>query len=113
MTIKELCPVQYAQNVFAKSRCHLIPRTAGCYALCRADGFILYIGQTKNLRERCSRHLHNQQKTMPTKQGAATLFCYVACPVCKLDYIENSWLQKHRHETGTMPILNKVSAPVR
>ncbi len=108
-----LLPTPYSKCSFDKKASASVPCGPGCYAICRSDGFIFYIGQSVNLRSRMRRHLDNPEKTRRTaKNGVASVFYYREYPRDRLDLLENTWIQAYRNEhCGALPLFNKVAAP--
>ena len=63
-----------------------------------------------NLRRRINDHLDNEQKTSPTVNGRAVLFCWIESK--DINKIERTWLNIHIQHEGAIPVLNKIYSPV-
>lgn len=113
MKVSQLKPRPTLKCNFDKAGSNQIPKTSGCYVLCRSDDEIFYIGQAKNIAARIKQHLKNPQKTTKTKYGTASVVFYLEYPKEKLDLLENTWILAYKNNhCGKLPLLNKVEAPM-
>lgn len=113
MTFAQLKPTPISKNYFDRCGSNQIPRVSGCYALCRSDGLIFYIGQSRNIRSRIKQHLQNPQKTKRTEFGTPSVVWFLEYPKEKLNSLENTWIQSYKNaHCGKLPLLNKVDAPI-
>lgn len=55
---------RYARKVWQPYVTKKVPKTAGIYAIKKANGKIQYVGQTNNLRERLNRHKYGSQQAI-------------------------------------------------
>ena len=112
MKALELYPAPLSKAYFDREGSIQMPKVSGCYALCRFDGVIFYIGQAKNIQLRIKQHLNNPQKTAKTEFGTPSVVYFMEYPPEKLDSLENTWIQSYkRKHAGCLPLLNKVEAP--
>lgn len=114
MKVTNLNPKPTTNQYFDFIGSNLVPKAPGCYALCRSDGLIFYIGQAHNLQSRIKQHLKNPKKTNMTKIGTASLVFYLKYPQERLNALENTWIQQYKNEhCGNLPLFNKVEAPTK
>ena len=113
MVATQLKPTPISKDYFDRYGSNRIPKVSGCYALCRSDGLIFYIGQSKNIRSRIKQHLNNPQKTRKTEYGTASMVFYLEYPKERLDALENSWIHSYKNaHCGKLPLFNKIEAPI-
>lgn len=98
---------------FGFSQLGSYPEVPGCYALANAEGEILYVGQAASLRGRLGQHLENGRHRALTTHGRASQVALVELENRQtLNAHERGWLNQCELADGSMPVLNKISAPI-
>lgn len=113
MKIDELKPLPKDKLHFTLASFKSVPKECGCYVLTTFDNQILYIGLSDSLYGRFKQHLDNPEKTKPTIEGKAIWFYFTTYDPKNLPKLERTWLNDFVTVHGRLPILNKVSSPVR
>ncbi len=113
MKIEELIPLPKDKVLFKLASFKSVPIKEGCYVLTTFDNDILYIGLSDNLFDRFQQHLNNPEKINSTKEGKAIWFYFTTYDPKNLPKLERTWLNDFVTVHGRLPILNKVSSPVR
>jgi hypothetical protein len=113
LKIDQLNPRPKHKLQFRLSSYKCVPKTSGCYVLTTVDENILYIGLTDNFFQRFQQHLNNPEKTNPTKDGRAVWFYFNEYDINNLPRLERTWLNQYEYIHGELPILNKVSSPIK
>lgn len=109
MNISELVPAPSNSDAFRRHRERFIPEQPGCYVLTTFEREVMYLGLTKNLRQRFNEHLDNEQKTAVTKLGRAIFFWWLETEAT--NKVERTWMNIHIQHEGGLPLLNKVFSP--
>ena len=113
MKIEQLNPKVSNKVQFSLKDRKFVPCTAGCYALTTFEGDVLYVGLTENFNRRFVQHRDTDEKRNPTAHGRAFWFYYLTADLKEINRIERSWLNQHITAHGVLPVLNKVSSPIR
>lgn len=111
MLVSSLTPKPENKIEFDFSHLKRSPNESGCYVITNYDGFILYIGQAKNIHNRLDNHLNDSEKRGPTPHGKAFWFYYLLCPEIELDALERGWVNEYRLKHGELPYFNKINPP--
>ena len=109
MNLSELIPAPAKRDTFRRHRGRFIPEQPGCYVLTTFEHEVMYLGLTKNLRQRFNQHLDNEQKIAVTKLGRAIFFWWLETK--DIQKIERTWMNIHVQHEGCLPLLNKVYSP--
>ena len=110
MNIQNLDPYPKHREIFRRDRQKFLPNVGGCYVLTSFQDIVLYVGLSKNLRQRFGNHLDDSKKTSMTKNGKAFFFHWLVCD--ELENIERTWLNECEISDGRLPILNRIASPV-
>lgn len=110
MNAAALIPQPPHFETFKRNRARFVPETSGCYGLATFSRVVLYVGLSRNLRNRMNSHLDDAKKTGPTPFGKAVLFFWIESD--EIDRIERTWMNIHIQHEGCLPVLNKVYSPV-
>ena len=85
-----------------------VPTHSGCYVLANVVDDVLYIGRTKNLRQRFLQHLSDPRMTGLTSSGLSHWFYYLDAPLSKIQWLEGSLLSRYKFHEVKLPILNRA-----
>ena len=110
MNVNELRPVPQCVEPFRLDQAKFVPKRSGCYVLATATGHVLYAGLASNLNSRLLQHLDDAEKVSPTSEGRAVCFYWFEC--ADLNSVERGWLNMHRVQHGSLPVLNTSDSPV-
>jgi hypothetical protein len=110
MKVDVLTPAPTSCEPFRRNRERFIPMVPGCYVLTTVDKTVLYLGLTKNLRQRLNQHLDDPRKIAPTVHGRAVLFFWLE--TVNLNLVERTWQNIHISHEGCLPVLSTVFSPV-
>jgi excinuclease UvrABC nuclease subunit len=113
LKVDQLNPRPAQKLQFRLSSYKYVPKTSGCYVLTTFDENILYIGLTDSFFDRFQQHLNNPEKTNQTKNGKAVWFYFTEYDTNNLPRLERTWLNQYASIHGELPILNKVSSPIK
>jgi excinuclease UvrABC nuclease subunit len=114
MKIIELDPKPNNKVNFVYMNLKSVTDNPGCYALTNFKEEILYLGLTKNLRQRAFQHFENPEKHNITDFGKSFYFFYLnVFDENKLFQIERGWLNKYELLHGELPPLNKIHSPIQ
>lgn len=87
--------------------------SAGIYAI-TIDGRVVYIGESKNLAQRCAQHIYNVENAMLNQEKKYLLLLSaklgghkVDCELVETCNLENRFERENYWITTTKPILNK------
>lgn len=112
MIYSQLIPCPNVKITFSYAVSFQIPEISGCYTIVNLSGEILYIGLSKNLKNRFCQHLESREKTVIGSYGKPSFFNYLFAEVNLLEKIERTWMNQFTMLHGHLPILNKVSSPL-
>jgi predicted GIY-YIG superfamily endonuclease len=113
MKVEQLIPQPAKRVQFSLKWRKFVPKETGCYILATFDDDVLYVGLSDNLNRRFGQHRDNKEKRKPTGQGRAFWFYYLRCDEKEMCRVERTWLNEHIEVHGELPVLNRVSSPVR
>uniref|UniRef100_UPI0040560AA5 GIY-YIG nuclease family protein n=1 Tax=Candidatus Electronema sp. TaxID=2698783 RepID=UPI0040560AA5 len=98
--------------IFSYSVSFQVHKNSGCYTITSFSGEILYIGLSRNLKNRFCQHLENKEKTKSGYYGKPSFFNYLLAEEYLLERIERTWMHQFEILHGHLPVLNKVSSPL-
>ncbi len=113
MNLSALTPAPEPSRAFEFRVLRALPDKTGCYVLSTASGEILYIGQARSLKSRLLQHWEAGRHNLQTIYGRISRVSIIVVPEpATLNSYERGWINQCRLADGTLPALNKVSAPV-
>ena len=112
MTLDDLRPATTHRVRFTLRDRFRVPQVAGCYALAKFDGSLIYVGLSDNLLRRFGQHLDSPKKRSVSAIGRAWWFAYVVIQPNRIHRCERGWLEQHQAAHGCWPIFNLVASPV-
>lgn len=112
MKTDELLPPAQSRVRFDLSQRYRVPDGPGCYALASFDSRVLYVGQTKDLRQRLCAHRDDEEKRRPVQGLTAVWFCFAPRAEKEIGRVERGWMNQYEALHGELPPLNKIYSPV-
>lgn len=85
---------------------------AGCYCLTNASSDIIYVGQAVSVRRRLIQHFDSPKRDALTAFGRISRAWWRIEQLERLSALERGWLEAIRLRDGSLPPLNRVSAPM-
>ena len=112
MRLADLVPAAQHHALFEMYTLNRVADCSGCYCLTNADGDILYVGQAASVQRRLLQHFDSSKRNELTLYGRVSRAAWRAEDAVRLSALERGWLEMIRLRDGTLPPLNRVSAPI-
>jgi len=112
VNISEIRPPTEHSAAFGLYELNRIEDCCGCYILANANGDILYAGQAVSIKQRLIQHFESEKRFVMTRYGRISRASWRAHPAMSLNALERGWLELIRLKDGSLPPLNRTSAPI-
>ena len=92
MMVRELTPSAHYRERFSPRTLAKLSTMSGVYVLSTFFQDILYIGSSRNLKQRVAQHLESTKYEHKSPKGRIYWFDYSFCQTTKCFYMERGWL---------------------
>lgn len=107
--------LQFKINFIKKKLEHkfisIYAESCGVYVITTFQGKVLYIGKSKNIKQRMKQHLKSN-KTQTTPVGAAFWVNYITCNEHMAYSLEKGLISTYILNEGKLPYHNKIQPPI-